>query len=518
MLYPFKEIRISVVFLLLVLGGCLQLKAQKEPAYWLKVYGGFATYQGDMNEQGLTLFRTEDLSFGAALAFQPNPYWQLLLDASSGKISYADSLNTASDYLLNRKFHFSTSYTDLSLKAAYYPLPDYQLQPYISTGLGLSFIQPDAFLLANEHPELFERVKQDLEASIPDNTWFIPLEVGLNIPLQERISLSLLWQHKITFTDYLDGVSKSGDAANNDHYGALALGVNFRFNAAKDTDQDGVKDALDDCPLKPGTAATNGCPDSDGDGIRNAEDRCPYAVGKKDLFGCPDTDNDGTADPYDRCPAKAGPPEALGCPITDTDHDGIEDHLDDCPLDHGPPDRNGCPAIDTDLDGILDEDDRCPQLYGIPVFEGCPDEDGDGIEDYNDACPSLFGLFNEQGCPIFYTAEEEAQALSRQNLYFGPNSIVLTNLSLLDRITTFLEQHPSYQLSIRAHADPLGSDLDIESITQQRIEQTKTYLLNNKVAPERISVQLIGGEQPISMKPGLLNQAKNRRIDFAVFE
>src|SRR5690554_2412391 len=70
----------------------------------------------------------------------------------------------------------------------------------------------------------------------------------------------------------------------------------------RDTDADGIVDALDQCPLKPedydGFEDEDGCPDddNDGDGILDVDDACPNEPedfdGFRDDDGCPDYDND----------------------------------------------------------------------------------------------------------------------------------------------------------------------------------------------------------------------------------
>jgi hypothetical protein len=92
--------------------------------------------------------------------------------------------------------------------------------------------------------------------------------------------------------------------------------------------------------------------DSDGDGIDDAVDNCPT---KKEIYnnildrdGCPDPDMDldTFVDTADACPEQGGgPPD--GCPAKDSDNDSIADHLDACPNQaediDGEEDADGCP-------------------------------------------------------------------------------------------------------------------------------------------------------------------------------
>ncbi len=171
----------------------------------------------------------------------------------------------------------------------------------------------------------------------------------------------------------------------------------------KDSDNDGVNDDEDKCPLEHGLKIFSGCPDSDGDDVPNNVDNCPNEFGKKDLMGCPDKDNDGVPDKDDFCPDEPGLPTNGGCPVNkvekiiDSDSDGIPDKYDNCKYEKGTKELSGCP--DSDLDGIPDNKDECPNEFGLYYCKGCPDRDYDGIADYQDNCPDVAGMPYLDGCP-----------------------------------------------------------------------------------------------------------------------
>jgi hypothetical protein len=77
-----------------------------------------------------------------------------------------------------------------------------------------------------------------------------------------------------------------------------------------------------------------------------------------------DSDNDGIIDNEDKCPLIAGFAKYQGCPVPDTDKDGINDEEDGCPSVVGFAKYKGCPVPDTDGDGINDEEDKCIDLKG----------------------------------------------------------------------------------------------------------------------------------------------------------
>jgi outer membrane protein OmpA-like peptidoglycan-associated protein len=103
-------------------------------------------------------------------------------------------------------------------------------------------------------------------------------------------------------------------------------------------------------PAPPCAETPAGCParDSDDDGLPDSADRCPLQKedpdGHEDGDGCPDPDNDGDGvlDPQDACPMDNGPAGNRGCPERDRDNDGVADVLDNCPDERGLRDLAGC--------------------------------------------------------------------------------------------------------------------------------------------------------------------------------
>jgi N-acetylneuraminic acid mutarotase len=201
------------------------------------------------------------------------------------------------------------------------------------------------------------------------------------------------------------------------------------YYATVDSDDDGVVDECDPCPLD----ATD---DGDGDGLCGGVDNCPLInnPGQADLDGddvgdpCDncvtvansnqrDLDDDGVGDSCDICPESFDPDQLDGdadtigdacdnCPATanvdqsDQEGDGIGDACDPCPTGGpGDPDPDGdglcddvCPSVydpsqaDSDSDGWGDACDNCP---GVPQADQS-DLDQDGMGDACDNCPSAF--------------------------------------------------------------------------------------------------------------------------------
>lgn len=176
-----------------------------------------------------------------------------------------------------------------------------------------------------------------------------------------------------------------------------------------DTDEDGIRNSLDDCPTAPGSSnkgGIEGCPDIDGDGWDDQSDKFKF-----DSSQWNDSDGDGYGDNWadsllndsrsndtgqwvenatniDACPNFGGnsTSDRLGC--LDSDGDGVSDPDADWNITDGADafanDSNH--SSDLDLDGIPDGLDDCPSIAGNATG-GCLDSDGDDIPDSIDDFP-----------------------------------------------------------------------------------------------------------------------------------
>jgi OOP family OmpA-OmpF porin len=289
---------------------------------------------------------------------------------------------------------------------------------------------------------------------------------------------------------------------------ALTLGLHWIFGGkVKDSDLDGVREWLDQCPNTPIGAKVdaNGCPhDSDGDGVPDGIDKCPNTP-----KGCP----------VDRA----------GC-STDSDGDGVCDGLDKCPdtPKGATVDANGCPS-DSDGDGVPDGIDQCPNTpKGATVdAKGCPmDSDGDGVPDGLDKCPGTPpGVkVDADGCAKEYQ-DLHAQLVDTgmmrlDNINFETNKATLLPESYpsLDNVGHVLKQYPDLKIEIGGHTDNKGTAKKNQKLSADRAKAVKDYL--TKTFPDlnagNLTTKGYGSSKPLVPNNNAANMAKNRRVEFVV--
>ena len=205
-----------------------------------------------------------------------------------------------------------------------------------------------------------------------------------------------------------DGNSMTNlQAIDNQYENSISVGT---LNAP-DSDSDGIRNGVDECPSTPAGASVDasGCSgselDDDGDALSNAADQCPNTPSGEfvDANGCSqsqlDDDGDGVVNSIDQCPntPSGATVDSNGCQIvTDSDGDGVEDSLDQCPNTPSGEsvDSSGCSQsqLDGDADGVVNSLDQCPNTPAGESVDanGCSqsqlDGDADGVVNSLDQC------------------------------------------------------------------------------------------------------------------------------------
>jgi OmpA-OmpF porin, OOP family len=230
-----------------------------------------------------------------------------------------------------------------------------------------------------------------------------------------------------------------------------------------------------------------------------------------------DTDGDGITDDKDKCPDVAGVVKYDGCPVPDTDKDGINDENDKCPTVAGLARYQGCPIPDTDKDGINDEEDKCPNVAGVARYQGCPvpDTDGDGVNDEEDKCPTVAGLVENQGCPAIKEEVKKKIDFAAQHVLFATGSYKLLSSSNkgLNDVVKILQDNPDLKLSIDGHTDNTGTPEKNQTLSANRANAVKNYLVSKGVDASRLTAAGHGQDEPIADNKTAAGRQKNRRVE-----
>jgi hypothetical protein len=215
-----KKINLTLLSFLL----CLPLsKAQFEAG----VFVGVCNYQGDLANNTIEFIETKP-GFGALVRYTPNRFITIRGNYMQGKLTGTD-LHSSEPGVRYRGFSFRSTIREISVVGEYNFLgnsneQNYQgggvfVNPYILAGVG--FASTDGGPVAPEDTRPYPFPEVGAKSVIPA----FPLGLGVKVQFGDHFSVGFDIASRLTFSDYLDGVSKTGNPAKKDWYifGGLTL-------------------------------------------------------------------------------------------------------------------------------------------------------------------------------------------------------------------------------------------------------------------------------------------------------
>lgn len=207
----------------------------------------------------------------------------------------------------------------------------------------------------------------------------------------------------------------------------------------------------------------------------------------------------------------------------DYDQDGVGYAEDICPGTprNGTVDERGC-LLDSDADGVADYLDQCKNnheseiQYGVNE-QGCPlDRDNDKIPDYRDKCP-LTAESETNGCSV--THKKEMYDLDNYYIHFATGSAELDirNKRILDIFSVVLHSMQNFDnfeyISIKGHADAVGTLEFNQVLSQQRADKVRDYLIQKGIPAAKLIAVGKGEVEPVASNANANGRAQNRRAE-----
>jgi len=223
--YPFVMKRSYFFTFFLFCLNLLQAQIPIEAGF----FGGTTTYQGDLAEAHVE-FSELHLAFGGLVRYHFNDKIKLRGNVIYGRISGTDK-NAKDPGLFNRGWSYDSYLVEMSMIGEYHPfsrgrednigLYRPQVTPYIGGGIGL----------INYNPKIavsdFRDVNKFPEPGAKSSSISLPVVVGVTFDFSEAFLCGLEFGSRLTFNDYLDGVSKNGNPKKNDLF--IFAGVSFTY-------------------------------------------------------------------------------------------------------------------------------------------------------------------------------------------------------------------------------------------------------------------------------------------------
>lgn len=166
------------------------------------------------------------------------------------------------------------------------------------------------------------------------------------------------------------------------------------------------------------------------------------------------------------------------------------------------------------------------------------DSDGDGVADYFDKCPgtSTMVKVDGAGCPLpvvvpskdtviritnnYVITEEDrkivSEAIRNLEFEFSKSSIRDRSFPYLNRVAEMMVQK-GFSLKLGGHTDAVGSNAANLTLSKDRAESVKNYLVSRGVNFGRIEAVGYGETQPVASNKTAAGRQKNRRVEFTLY-
>lgn len=105
-----------------------------------------------------------------------------------------------------------------------------------------------------------------------------------------------------------------------------------------------------------------------------------------------------------------------------------------------------------------------------------------------------------------------------KNIFFNTNEYKLlpTSITELNTLKELLKDNPGLHIEIQGHTDNIGNVLQNEKLSLLRAKAVYDYLINDQIAPERLTYKGYGERNPVAPNDTEIQRKQNRRTSFVV--
>jgi hypothetical protein len=215
--------------------------AQKD--YWQGgLFVGLTAFSGDINPQSTPDLSDVSIAIGVSGKVDVTPKVGF-----KGSLNYAKLVGDDANYesRISRGFKFNTTLIELIGVAEWEPfgsdryysdaggnvVMDKLISPYLYLGAGLGFanLNTDFSRYEGANALIRQGIQADRTQGSSKTAFIIPAGVGVKIDITNSISVAVDFGARLSFSDYLDGISQSANPERDDIYFLSGLNLFYRF-------------------------------------------------------------------------------------------------------------------------------------------------------------------------------------------------------------------------------------------------------------------------------------------------
>jgi outer membrane protein OmpA-like peptidoglycan-associated protein len=132
-----------------------------------------------------------------------------------------------------------------------------------------------------------------------------------------------------------------------------------------------------------------------------------------------------------------------------------------------------------------------------------------------DLCPDIAGTVQNHGCPEIKKEITEKINFVSHNILFATKSDILSpkSFAALDELVKILKTHPELHLTVEGHTDNVGTAEHNLTLSQNRADAIKIYLLKKGIPDARLTTVGMGMEKPKADNSTSEGRSINRRVE-----
>ncbi|MCX2480592.1 OmpA family protein [Pedobacter sp. MC2016-15] len=160
---------------------------------------------------------------------------------------------------------------------------------------------------------------------------------------------------------------------------------------------------------------------------------------------------------------------------------------------------------DDDMDGVANKFDKCPGTPANTVVDGA-------------GCPLVAPKPVIREKVIITESDRKVVSEAIKNLEFdlGKSTIKASSYTTLNRVAALLVEK-NFSLKLAGHTDNTGSMALNLSLSKDRAEAVKSYLVSQGANASRVEATGYGPNQPIATNKTAAGRQKNRRVEFTLY-